>query len=86
MGVQEQIEIIIACENTAKSLDTTKKPLNLIALLVQLLIIVPWIFAIAFWRNYRYITKFHRQSPRLVPFIDPIHQEVNRMVSRTKLP
>ena len=68
----------------AKALDTTKKPLNLIALLVQLFIITPRIFAIAFWRNDWYITKFHGQGPCLVPLISPVHQEVKRMVNWTE--
>ena len=51
------------------------------------LIIAPRIFAIAFWRNDRYIiAKLLRQSPCLVPFIGPIHQKINRMVNWAKLP
>ena len=77
--------MIIARENTAKTLDATKKPLNLIELFVQLLIIAPRIFAIAFWRNDWYIAKFYYPSPCLIPFISPIHQEVKWMVSWTEL-
>ena len=82
---KDNIKFIIARENTAKALDAAKKPLNLIALFVQLLIIAPRIFAIAFWRNDWYITKFHGQGPCLVPLISPVHQEVKWMVSWTEL-
>ena len=40
-GKKDNIKLIIASENTTKSFETAKKPLNLIALSVQLLIIVP---------------------------------------------
>ena len=83
---KDNIKFIIAGKNTAKSFEAAKEPLDLIALFVQLLIIVPKIFAVAFWRNDRYIAKLLRQSPRLVPFIGPVHQKINRMVSRTELP
>ena len=85
-GQKDSVEFIIAGENAAKTFDAAKKPFNLIALFVQLLIIVPRIFAIAFRRNYGYIAKLHSQSSGLIPFIGSIHQEVNRMVSWTELP
>ncbi len=50
---KDNIKLIIARENAAKPFDTAKKPLRLLALLVQLFIIVPRIFAIAFGRNNR---------------------------------
>ena len=83
---KDNIKFIIACKNTAKSFETAKEPLDLITLFVQLFIIVPRIFAVAFWRNDRYIAEFLRQSPCLVSFIGPVHQKINRMVSRTELP
>ena len=83
---KDNIKFIIACKNTAKSFEAAKEPLDLIALFIQLLIIVLRIFAVAFWRNDRYIAKLLRQSPRLVSFIGAVHQKINRMVSRTELP
>ena len=50
---KDNIKLIIARENAAKMFDTAKKPLRPIALLVQLFIIVPRIFAITFGRNNR---------------------------------
>lgn len=50
---KDNIKLIIARENEAKPFDTAKNPLRLIALLVQLFIIVPRIFAFAFGRNNR---------------------------------
>ncbi len=44
-----------------------KKPFNLIALFVQLLITIPRIFSIAFRRDYRDITELHSQSSGLIP-------------------
>ena len=64
---KEDIKFVIASKNTAKTLDAAKKPLNLIALFVQFLIVVPRIFTIAFWRNNRHIAKLHCQSSRLHP-------------------
>ena len=84
-GQKDNVKFIIASENTAKALDAAKKPLNLIALLVQLFIIAPRIFAIAFGGNDWYITKFHGQSPCPVPLISPIYQQINQMVSWTEL-
>ena len=52
---KDNIKLIIARENAAKPFDTAKKPLRLLALLVQLFSIVPRIFVIAFGRNNRYI-------------------------------
>ena len=63
-----------------KTFDAAKKPFNLIALFVQLLIIIPRIFSIAFRRNYRDITELHSQSSGLIPFIGSIHQKISRMV------
>lgn len=68
---KDNIKSIIAGKNTAKSFETAKEPLDLITLFVQLLIIAPRIFAIAFWQNDRYIAPvpkpasrpFHRPSP-----------------------
>ena len=82
---KDNIQFVIAGKNATKSLDTAKKPLNLVALFVQLFIIVPRIFAIAFWRNNRDIAKFHCQSSCLIPFVGPIHQKVNRVIRRTEL-
>ena len=49
---KDNITLIIARENAAKPFNTAKKPLRPIALLVQLFIIVPRIFAITFgWDN-----------------------------------
>lgn len=45
-GEKDNIKFIIAGENAAKAFDTPKQPLDLIALLVQLLIIVPGIFPV----------------------------------------
>ena len=50
---KDNIKLIIARENAVKMFDTAKNPLRLIALLVQLFIIVPRIFVIAFGRNNR---------------------------------
>ena len=84
---KDNIKLITARKNTTKSFEAAKEPLHLITLFVQLLIIAPRIFAIAFWRNDRYIiAKLLRQSPCLVPFIGPIHQKINRMVNWAKLP
>ncbi len=83
---KDNIKLIIARKNTTKSFEAAKEPLHLITLFVQLLIIAPRIFAIAFWRNDRHIAKLLRQSPCLVPFIGPIHQKINRMVNWAKLP
>ena len=85
-GKKDNIKLIIASENTTKSFETAKKPLNLIALSVQLLIIGPRIFTIAFRGNYRYVTKFCRQRPRIVSFVCPIHQKINRSANRAKPP
>ena len=82
---KDDIKFVIAGKNTAKTLDATKKSLNLITLFVQFLIVVPRLFTIALWRNNRHIAKLHSQSSRLVPLISPVHQEVNRMVHRTEL-
>ena len=68
-GKKDNIKLIIASENTTKPFETAKKPLNLIALSVQLLIIVPRIFTVAFRRDYGYVTKFRRQRPCTVPFV-----------------
>ena len=83
-GKKDNIKLIIASENTTKSFETAKKPLNLIALSVQLLIIVPRIFTVAFRRDYGYVTKFRRQRPRIVSFVCPIHQKIDWLVNRTK--
>ena len=82
---KDDIKFVIAGKNTAKTLDATKKSLNLITLFVQFLIVVPRILTIALWRNNRHIAGLHSQSSRLVPLISPVHQEVNRMVHRTEL-
>ena len=47
-GKENNIQFIIASENTVKPFDAAKKPFNLITPFVQLLIIVPRIFSIAF--------------------------------------
>ena len=83
---KDDIKFVIAGKNTAKTLDATKKSLNLITLFVQFLIVVPRIFAIAFGRNNRCVAKFHGQSPGFIPFIGPVHQKINRMVCWTELP
>ncbi len=62
-------------ENTTKPFEAAIKPLNLIALFVQLLIIVPRIFTIGFRWDYGYAAKFCRQRPRIVSFVCPIHQK-----------
>lgn len=59
-GQKDNIKLIIASKSATESLEAAEKPLKLIALFVQLLIIVPRIFAIAFWGNNRYITKLYR--------------------------
>ena len=82
---KDDIKFVIAGKNTAKTLDATKKSLNLITLFVQFLIVVPRTLTIALWRNNRHIARLHSQSSRLVPLISPVHQEVNRMVHRTEL-
>lgn len=64
---KDNIKFIIAGKNSAKSFETAKEPFDLIALFVQLLIIVPRIFAIAFWWNDRYIAKHLCQSLVLSP-------------------
>ena len=56
---KDNIKFIITGKNAAKMFDTAEKSLDLIALLVQLFIIVPRIFAIAFGWDNRCITKFH---------------------------
>jgi hypothetical protein len=53
-----------------KTLDAAKKPLNLIRLFVQFLIVVPRIFTIAFGRNNGHIAKLHCQSSRLI--LEPV--------------
>ena len=68
---KDNIKLIITGKNEAKTFDTAEKSLDLIALLVQLFIIVPRIFAIAFGWDNRCITKFHGQSPGFIPFIWP---------------
>ena len=83
-GKKDNIKLIIASENTTKSFETAKKPLNLIALSVQLLIIVPRIFTVAFRRDYGYVTKFRRQRPRIVSFVCRVHQKIDWLVNRTK--
>lgn len=83
-GKNDNIKHIIASENTTKSFETAKKPLNLIALSVQLLIIVPRIFTVAFRRDYGYVTKFRRQRLRIVSFVCPVHQKIDWLVNRTK--
>ena len=83
-GKKDNIKLIIASENTTKPFETAKKPLNLIALSVQLLIIVPRIFTVAFRRDYGYVTKFRRQRPRIVSFVCPVHQKIDWLVNRTK--
>ena len=80
---KDNIKFIIAGKNAAKSFETAEEPLDLITLFVQLLTIVPRIFAIAFWRNDRYIAEFLRQSPRLVPFIGSVHQKSGSSRIRT---
>ena len=82
---KDDIKFVIAGKNTTKTLDTAKKPLNLIALFVQFLIVVPRIFTIAFGRNNGHIAKIHCQRSRLIPLISPVHQEVNRMIHWTEL-
>ena len=83
-GKKDNIKLIIASENTTISFETAKKPLNLIALSVQLLIIVPRIFTVAFRRDYGYVTKFRRQRTRIVSFVCPVHQKIDWLVNRTK--
>ena len=85
LNTEKFMRSLITSENTAKSFEAAEKSLNLIALFVQLLIIVPRIFAIAFGWDYGYVAKLHCQSPCFVPFIGPIHQEINWMVSRAEL-
>ncbi len=57
---------------------------GLAVLSVQLLIIVPRIFTVAFRRDYGYVTKFRRQRPRIVSFVCPVHQKIDWLVNRTK--
>ena len=82
---KDDIKFVIAGKNTAKTLDAAKKPLNLIALFVQFLIVVPRIFTSAFGWNNGHIAKIHCQRSRLIPLISPVHQEVNRMIHWTEL-
>ena len=50
---KDDIKFVKAGKNTAKTLDATKKSLNLITLFVQFLIVVPRLFTIVLWRNNR---------------------------------
>ena len=56
---KDNIKLVIPCKNAAKTFDTAEKPLDLIALLVQLSIIVPRVFAIAFGRDNGCVAEFH---------------------------
>ena len=85
-GEKDNIKFIIAGENAAKASDTPKQPLDLIALLVQLLIIVPGIFPVLLRWNNRHIPKRQSQGSRFVTFISPIHQQMNRTGNRTEPP
>lgn len=85
-GEKDNIKFIIAGENAAKAFDTPKQPLDLIALLVQLLIIVPGIFPVLLQWNNRHIPKRQSQGSRFVTFISPIHQQMNWTGNRTEPP
>ncbi len=85
-GEKDNIKFIIAGENAAEAFDTPKQPLDLIALLVQLLIIVPGIFPVLLRWNNRHIPKGQSQGSRFVTFISPIHQQMNWTGNRTEPP
>ena len=85
-GEKDNIKFIIAGENAAKAFDTPKQPLDLIALLVQLLIIAPGIFPVLLRWNNRHIPKRQSQGSRFVTFLSPIHQPMNWTGNRTEPP
>ena len=73
---EQHVKLIVTGKYFPKPLKMQEISLYLIALLISLLIILPWIFAVRFWRNNRRIPLLHHLSPHILSLISSNHQDV----------
>jgi len=50
------VQLVIACADSAKTLVSAEKTLNLITLFIEFFVILPWVYAVFLWWNNRTIT------------------------------
>ena len=77
---EDKIKFIISGTDSTKRFKPTKQSFNTIPLLVQLMIIFPWFFAIFLWWNYWLVSKRLVEFSCFVTFIGSVHQIRNSRI------
>jgi hypothetical protein len=70
------IQFIEPCEDPSEAFETPEQPLNLVALLISLPVILPGVNTIAFRRHDRRQAQVTDRLPRLIAFTGLIHNHV----------
>src|SRR6185312_5345181 len=72
------VELLEPREDASEALASTEQPFNLVAPLVHCSVVFPRRDSILLGRNDRDKSKIEGQLPRLVAFVCPVHQQVQR--------
>ena len=75
---EHHVELLESREDTAKALESAKQPLDFIAPLVHLTIVLPGLDPVGLGRHNRDEPQVQSQLTGFVPLISTIHQQVNR--------
>lgn len=75
---EHHVELLEAREDAPEALEATKQALDLVATAIHGTIVIPGRDAVVLGRHRRDETEVERQLSRIVAFVGPIHQQVDR--------
>ena len=81
---EHHVELLESREDTAKALESAKQPLDFVAPLVHLTIVLPGLDPVGLRRHNRDESQVQSQLTGFVPLISTIHQQVNRPLRRAQ--
>jgi len=82
---EHDIELLESREDTTKTLESAKQPLDFIAPLVHLAIVLPRLDPVGFGRHNRNESQVQSQLTGFVSLISSVHQQVNRPLRPAQL-
>ena len=77
-GEKHHVQLLESGEDSAKALESAKESLDLVAATIHGTIVLPGGHSVRFRRDDRDIPQIEGQLTGFIPFVGPIHEQVNR--------
>lgn len=76
-GKEHEVEFFKSGEDAAESLESPEETLDLVSLLINRLVVKPWVEPVGLWRHNRHPSEVERQLTGLVVFVDSVWRRVS---------